>query len=216
MLIVIAYPIYYTVDLSFFMTPPGLQLRGQDLRRNRQLHGHPHQRRVLEGHLNTLIWTLASTLIAFVLGFATALALNRYFIGRGVMRAILIIPWVISVVAASYIWKWIYHSDFGVIGAILVALASPTGRRTLSTASARSAVADRGQHLARVPLRHDHDDGRPADRSRPVAARRHGRWGQRLAALLARHVSASERRFDRDDPAARGGELQLPSSSHGS
>jgi multiple sugar transport system permease protein len=65
---------------------------------------------------------LRPPVIAFVLGFATALALNRYFIGRGVMRAILIIPWVISAVAASYIWKWIYHSDFGVIGAILVGL----------------------------------------------------------------------------------------------
>ncbi|TGT34850.1 sugar ABC transporter permease, partial [Mesorhizobium sp. M8A.F.Ca.ET.167.01.1.1] len=27
MLIVIAYPIYYTIELSFFNTPPGLQLR---------------------------------------------------------------------------------------------------------------------------------------------------------------------------------------------
>ena len=27
MLIVIAYPIYYTIELSFFKTPPGLQLR---------------------------------------------------------------------------------------------------------------------------------------------------------------------------------------------
>jgi multiple sugar transport system permease protein len=27
MLVVIAYPIYYTVELSFFKTPPGLQLR---------------------------------------------------------------------------------------------------------------------------------------------------------------------------------------------
>ena len=27
MLVVIAYPIYYTVDLSFFKTPPGLQLK---------------------------------------------------------------------------------------------------------------------------------------------------------------------------------------------
>ncbi len=27
MLIVIAYPVYYTIDLSFYKTPPGLQLR---------------------------------------------------------------------------------------------------------------------------------------------------------------------------------------------
>ncbi len=51
-----------------------------------------------------------------------ALALHREFIGRGVLRAIFIIPWVISAVAASYIWKWIYHSDFGIIGVVLVQL----------------------------------------------------------------------------------------------
>ena len=71
---------------------------------------------------NTLIWTLGSTLISFILGFAAALALHRDFVGRGILRAILIIPWVISAVAASYIWKWIYHSDFGIIGAVLVGL----------------------------------------------------------------------------------------------
>ena len=31
MLIVIAYPIYYTIELSFFKTPPGLQLRANSL-----------------------------------------------------------------------------------------------------------------------------------------------------------------------------------------
>ncbi|MGO8469830.1 carbohydrate ABC transporter permease, partial [Rhizobium leguminosarum] len=60
--------------------------------------------------------------IAFVLGFGCALALHRDFLGRGILRAILIIPWVISSVAASYIWKCIYHSDFGIIGAVLVGL----------------------------------------------------------------------------------------------
>ena len=122
MLVVIAYPIYYTIDLSFFNTPPGLQLR------DKTFVGFDNYTSILTSDLfwrvtwNTLIWTLGSTLIAFVLGFAAALALHREFIGRGILRAILIIPWVISAVAASYIWKWIYHSDFGIIGAVLVGL----------------------------------------------------------------------------------------------
>jgi len=122
MLIVIAYPIYYTIDLSFFKTPPGLQLR------DKIFVGWDNYTAILSSEvfwkvtLNTVIWTLSSTIIAFVLGFAAALALHRDFLGRGVLRAILIIPWVISAVAASYIWKWIYHSDFGIIGAILVQL----------------------------------------------------------------------------------------------
>jgi multiple sugar transport system permease protein len=120
MLIVIAYPIYYTVDLSFYKTPPGLQLR------DKIFVGVDNYTAILTSDvfwrvtLNTVIWTLASTIIAFVLGYASALALHRDFFGRAILRAILIIPWVISAVAASYIWKWIYHSDFGLIGVMLV------------------------------------------------------------------------------------------------
>lgn len=120
MLVVIAYPIYYTVELSFFRTPPGLQLK------DKSFIGLDNYTAILTSDVfwrvtvNTVIWTLASTLIAFALGFALALALHREFRGRGLLRAIFIIPWVISAVAASYIWKWIYHSDFGIIGAVLV------------------------------------------------------------------------------------------------
>jgi multiple sugar transport system permease protein len=122
MLIVIAYPIYYTVELSFYKTPPGLQLK------DKSFVGLENYTAILTSGVfwrvtvNTVIWTLASTLIAFVLGFALALALHRDFFGRGLLRAIFIIPWVISAVAASYIWKWIYHSDFGIIGVLLVQL----------------------------------------------------------------------------------------------
>ena len=122
MLIVIAYPVYYTIELSLFRTPPGLQLR------DKSFVGLDNYSAILASEvfwrvtLNTVIWTFVSTLVAFVLGYAAALALHRDFIGRGVLRAILIIPWVISAVAASYIWKWIYHSDFGIIGAVLVQL----------------------------------------------------------------------------------------------
>jgi len=122
MLVVIGYPIYYTIDLSFFKTPPGLQLK------DKVFIGLDNYKTILTSDVfwkvtwNTLVWTVFSTAISFVLGLASALALHREFIGRGVLRAILIIPWVISAVAASYIWKWIYHSDFGIIGAVLVQL----------------------------------------------------------------------------------------------
>lgn len=122
MLIVIAYPIYYTIDLSFYKTPPSLQLR------DKIFVGMENYTAILSSDVfwrvtwNTVVWTVGSTVFSFMLGFGAALALHRDFFGRGVMRAILIIPWVISAVAASYIWKWIYHSDFGVIGAVLVGL----------------------------------------------------------------------------------------------
>ena len=122
LMIVIAYPVYYTIELSFFQTPSNLQLR------DKVFTGLSNYVAILTSPVfwkvtgNTIVWTVASTVIAFVLGFGCALALHRAFIGRGIMRAVLLIPWVVSAVAASYVWRWIYHSDFGVIGAALVQL----------------------------------------------------------------------------------------------
>ena len=122
LMIVIAYPVYYTIELSFFRTPTNLQLR------DKIFNGLDNYVAILTSPVfwkvtwNTIVWTVASTVIAFALGFGCALALHRAFIGRGVLRAVLLIPWVVSAVAASYVWRWIYHSDFGVIGAALVQL----------------------------------------------------------------------------------------------
>ena len=50
MLIVIAYPIYYTIDLSFFNTPPSLQLRDKNFVGFDNYSPDPQQRRVLACH----------------------------------------------------------------------------------------------------------------------------------------------------------------------
>ncbi|NTA83822.1 sugar ABC transporter permease [Agrobacterium tumefaciens] len=120
MMFVIAYPIYYTIELSFFRTPANLQMKdkvfvGLDNYVTILSSSAVHQVTV-----NTLIWTFFSTLLAFALGLCAALSLHREFIGRGFLRAVLLVPYVISAVSASYVWKWLYHSDFGVIGALAV------------------------------------------------------------------------------------------------
>jgi multiple sugar transport system permease protein len=121
MLVVIGYPICDTVYLSFFATPPNLAMS------HRTFAGLDNYARILASDAfvsvtwNTLIWTFFSTIIAFVLGFCAALALNREFVGRGLLRGILLVPYVISAVAAAYVWRWLYHSDFGAIGALAVA-----------------------------------------------------------------------------------------------
>ena len=122
MAVVIAYPVYFTIYLSFFNTPPNLALD------DKIFVGLDNYARVLgadsvqEATVNTVIWTVFSTLFGFLLGFGAALALNREFPGRGVLRGILLVPYVISAVAAAYIWRWLMHSDFGVFGAITMAL----------------------------------------------------------------------------------------------
>jgi len=119
---VIGYPVYFTLYLSLFNTPPNLSLD------DKIFVGLDNYARVLgadsvrEASVNTMVWTVFSTFFAFVLGFGAAIALNREFIGRGLLRGVLLVPYVISAVAASYIWRWLYHSDIGVIGAAAMAL----------------------------------------------------------------------------------------------
>ncbi len=122
MLLVIAYPVYFTVYLSFFNTPPNLALD------DKIFVGLDNYGRILaadsvhEATQNTLVWTVFSTFFAFVLGFGAALALNRKFAGRGLLRGALLVPYVISAVAASFVWRWLMHSDLGVFGALAMAL----------------------------------------------------------------------------------------------
>lgn len=120
MLLVIAYPVYYTVYLSFFSTPPNLALEDKIFVGLRNYGTVLTAESVHEATWNTWVWTIWSTFFAFVIGFGAALALNRAFVGRGLLRGTLLVPYVISAVAASYIWRWIYHSDYGVIGALSV------------------------------------------------------------------------------------------------
>lgn len=122
MFVVIGYPVYYVIELSFFKTPPSLAMD------DKIFVGLDNYSRILQARsfhevtINTVIWTVFSTFFAFVLGFGAALALDRAFFLRGPMRGALLIPFVISAVAGSFVWRWMYNSDIGVIGAFLVEL----------------------------------------------------------------------------------------------
>jgi multiple sugar transport system permease protein len=118
MLLVIGYPLVYTVWLSFHATPPRTgEWVFNGLENYRATLSDP---RFWKTTLNTVYWTVGSTLFSFILGFGAALALHNPFPGRGVVRAILLIPWVISAVAAAYIWQWILHSDYGLVSGTLM------------------------------------------------------------------------------------------------
>ena len=119
MLVVIGYPLVYTVYRSFFFTDardPAWTWTGLD-----NYTGILTDGQFWKVTWNTVVWTVGSTVLSVVLGFAAAMVLHREFIGRGLLRGVLLIPWVISAVAAAYIWKWLLHSDYGLISNQLMA-----------------------------------------------------------------------------------------------
>jgi multiple sugar transport system permease protein len=64
---------------------------------------------------NTFIFTIASQLIALVLGKFGALLLLRPFFGRRLARALIILPWAVPIALATLAWKWMFDSLYSVI-----------------------------------------------------------------------------------------------------
>ena len=55
--------------------------------------------------LNTVLLIVGTVLISVVLGLLFALLLDRKFIGRGIVRTLLITPFLVTPVAAALLWK---------------------------------------------------------------------------------------------------------------
>jgi trehalose/maltose transport system permease protein len=62
----------------------------------------------------TIKFTVITVAFEFVLGLIIALVVNSSFKGRGVMRAIMLVPWAIPTVVAATMWKWMLDDTFGV------------------------------------------------------------------------------------------------------
>ncbi len=70
----------------------------------------------------TIKFTLITVSIEFVLGLIVALVVNSNFKGRGVMRAVMLVPWAIPTVVAAQMWKWMLDDVFGVVNDLGVRL----------------------------------------------------------------------------------------------
>ena len=116
--VVIVYPLIDVIRLSFFYTSPyGGTERFVGLDNYREAIADPNFGLVVR---NTIVWTVFSTVFALLLGLLAALVLARPIRFRGFFRSILFIPYIISAVTAAFLWKWLYHADFGVISGMLI------------------------------------------------------------------------------------------------
>ena len=70
--------------------------------------------------LNTVVMTVGTVLIAMVIGVGLALLLDRKFIGRGVVRTLLITPFLVMPVASALVWKTVMlDPTFGIVNFLL-------------------------------------------------------------------------------------------------
>ena len=65
--------------------------------------------------VETVKFTVITVSFEFVLGMIIALVVNSNFKGRGVMRAMMLVPWAIPTVISARMWQLMYDDVFGVI-----------------------------------------------------------------------------------------------------
>lgn len=69
--------------------------------------------------LNTIIWTGASLLLRFIIGFSAALIMETGFSGRNVFRLLTLIPWMVPSIVTANTWRWIFNTDNGLLNTLL-------------------------------------------------------------------------------------------------
>jgi multiple sugar transport system permease protein len=62
---------------------------------------------------NTVWWTVASVVLQFVFGLILALVLNRPFPGRGIVQALVFLPWAVPAFLSGLDWAWLFNPVVG-------------------------------------------------------------------------------------------------------
>ncbi|MGC2743397.1 MAG: sugar ABC transporter permease [Candidatus Angelobacter sp.] len=69
---------------------------------------------------NSIIFTIVSQIVVIVCSTILAIALEKPFRGRGLIRFLILLPWVAPVSLGTIGWKWILDSIYSVITWVLI------------------------------------------------------------------------------------------------
>lgn len=89
------------------------------LKTYRQLFGDPTFWQIVR---NSIVWTVGVVLLQNVGGFLVALFLNQKLPGQGLLRSLVLLPWVLPGVVAAILWRFMYDPQLGLINSFLMRL----------------------------------------------------------------------------------------------
>jgi len=72
--------------------------------------------------LRSILLVLIVLPLEIIIAFAAALLLNEHFPGRGIVRGLVLIPWLVPPVVNGFLWGWILNGDFGALNGLLYQL----------------------------------------------------------------------------------------------
>ena len=132
------YPMIGTVIESFYSTSfinPKPQFVGLEL--YRRVFASGEFRDIV---WNSCVWTIGVVLLQNLIGFMTALLLDQRLPTTGLLRSLILLPWVLPGVVGAILWRFMYDPQLGLINSFLIRIGL-TDRGIPWLASASTAMA---------------------------------------------------------------------------
>src|SRR5687767_8871803 len=74
----------------------------------------------LRAFQNTFVYTFIATALKLALGMAAALLLNNHFRFKRIVRASMLLPWIVPTVLSTLAWQWMFDATFSVFNWMLL------------------------------------------------------------------------------------------------
>ena len=113
------YPIVESFRLSFYrliLTLPWLGQKRVGWENYADLWSDPV---AMESLRTTLVLVGVTIPLELLFGLGIALVMNEVFRGRGLLRAVVLIPWAIPTVVSSQMWRFIFNDRYGLFNFVL-------------------------------------------------------------------------------------------------
>jgi multiple sugar transport system permease protein len=99
----LAAPFVGTDNFAYILFDPISPLRGQ----------------FIDAARNTVIYTVAVNVLSLLVGLVAALLITRDFRGRGLVRTLLLLPWIVPTYVVGILWGFMWQPDTGIVNHIL-------------------------------------------------------------------------------------------------
>ena len=139
--LVVLYPLLSAFHQSLFSSQSGLDADGfvvegdafVGLGNYVQIFAGADAARFYNALWNTTFFTFTTVTLEVIIGIAMAVAMNRAFRGRALLRASILVPWAIPTAVSGLLWRWMFQAD-GIVNTL-------TNQQVLWTAEGFAAQA---------------------------------------------------------------------------
>jgi multiple sugar transport system permease protein len=69
--------------------------------------------------VHTMVFTVVSVSLEFIIGLGMALAMHAAFKGQGLLRTVVLVPWAILTVVTAVMWQTMFVAPYGFVNTIL-------------------------------------------------------------------------------------------------